>query len=60
MTPYELNRLCLDPIVIYTMCGDKKICVFSQIGHNGNLPEIFENCSVQEIWCENGLVAVLI
>lgn len=60
MTLYELNQLCLEPMMVYTMCGNEKICIFSQIGHDMDLPEIFEECHIQEIWCENGLIAVRI
>lgn len=60
MTLYELNQLCLDPLVVYTMCGDEKICIFTQRGHNGNIPGLFEDCSSKEIWIENNSVAVLI
>lgn len=60
MTLYEINNICCDPIVVYTMCGDEKICIFSQIGHDANLPELFEECKVRELWCENDLIAVQI
>lgn len=60
MTLYDLNQICLDPIVVYTKCKEEKICIFTQVGRDADLPELFEDCTVQEIWCENGLVAVRI
>ena len=60
MTFYELNQICLDPIVVYTMCGEEKICIFMQSGPNGNIPELFEECHIRKLWYENDSVAVLI
>lgn len=60
MTLYEINQLSLEPIVVYTVCGDEKVCIFTQIGHDRNLPEIFEECHILEIWREDDLIAVLI
>ena len=60
MTVYEFNKICLDPIVIYTMCGDKQISIFTQQGPDGDIPELLEDCEIRTFWCENGLIAVLI
>lgn len=60
MTLYEFNQICLDSLVVYTMCGDEKICIFVQRGPHGNLPELFEDCEIRETWLEDGLVGVLI
>ena len=42
MTLYEFNQICHDSLVVYTMCGDEKVCIFVQRGPHGNLPELFE------------------
>jgi hypothetical protein len=60
MTLYDLNQICLNPIVVCTMCKDEKICIFTQVGRDKDLPELLEECIVKEIWCENSVVAVLI
>ena len=60
MTVYELNQICLDSIVVYTMCVDKEISIFTQHSPDGNIPELFEDCDIRKMWCEDGLVAVLI
>lgn len=60
MTLYRFNKICLEPIVVYTMWENEKICLFTQFDCEKNLPEIFENCDIRKIWYENGLIAVLI
>ena len=62
MTVYELNQICFNPIVIYTMCGDKEISIFTQCNRNGeaSIPELFDECDIHKIWCEDDLIAVLI
>lgn len=60
MTVYEFNQICLTFIVIYTKCGDKDISIFTQHGPDGDIPELFENCEIRELWREDNLIAVLI
>lgn len=60
MTLYELNQICHEPLVVYTMYGDEKICIFTQCNYMDNLPALFEECDVREIWCDNDLITVLI
>lgn len=60
MTVYDINKICDKPIVIYTMCGEKYISIFTQHGPDGDMPELFDDCIIHEIWCEDGMIAVRI